>query len=218
MEKIIQHLAATAELTGQAISPIALAMMAKDLAEYPEDVIIKALGMLRRESKYRMTLAAIIEQIEKLQPDGRLGAEEAWAMIPHDEYASAVITEEMAQAWGIAKPLLDEGDKVAARMAFKEAYLRIVTANKIDGVAPKWFASLGHDKEGRAPVLAEAVRIGRLGALHAISLVPPDSVVSLLELAGEKTLALEYKPVSNAQVIENIAKIKAMMAGVKISS
>lgn len=215
MQKLLENLAATAELMGQQISPPALAVMAKDLSVYPQNVVIEALGLLRRESKFKMTLAAVIEKVELLQPDGRPGADEAWAMIPKDEQSSVVMTEEMAEALGIARPLLDEGDKIAARMAFKEAYARIVGANKTAGIKPKWFPSLGSDKTGRDVVLAEAVRLGRLGASHAIGLIAPDGVHAMLEHAGEKNLALEYKPEDSAKARENLARIREMLAGKK---
>src|SRR3989337_1649806 len=37
--------------------------------------------------------SAIIAIIDQLRPDGRPGADEAWAMIPRDEYTSVVMTE-----------------------------------------------------------------------------------------------------------------------------
>lgn len=216
MQKILENLAATAELMGQTLSPTAIHMMAKDLQQYPLSTVIEALSRLRRESKGRFSLAAIIDQVEQLQPDGRPGADEAWAMIPRDEYASCVMTEEMGEALHVAQPLLNEGDQVAARMAFKEAYTRLVDANKRAGIKPKWFPSLGMDKEAREAVLAEAVRLGRLGADHAMGLLPPDKVAPMLEMAGEKKLALEHKPVSTEQGRSNIAKMKAMLSGSNI--
>ncbi len=209
MQKLLEHMAATAELMGQQISPSALAVMAKDLSVYPQNVVIEALGMLRRESKFKMTLAAVIEKVEQLRPDGRPGADEAWAMIPKDEQTSVVMTEEMAEALGIVKPLLDDGDKIAARMAFKEAYTRIVGANKTAGIKPKWFPSLGADKTGRDLVIAEAVRLGRLNVNHAIGLIAPDNVQVMLETAGEKNLALEYKPEDTAKALDILPRLKA---------
>ena len=65
MQKVLESLAATAELMGQSISPLALEYMAKDLKQYPVEVVIEALNRLRRESKGRFMLAAIIETLER---------------------------------------------------------------------------------------------------------------------------------------------------------
>jgi len=212
MRKLLEGIAATAEIMGREISPAAAMVMAQDLSQYPSDVVMQALANLRRDAKARFSTGAIIEQIEKLQPDGRPGADEAWAMIPMDEYTSAVMTQEMAEALHIAQPLLDAGDKIAARMSFKEAYARIVEANKRNGIKPSWFPSLGHDKEGRDTVLAEAVRLGRLTADHAIGLLPPEKVAPMLQCAGKEKLALEYKLPSTE---ESMARIQAMKDAIK---
>lgn len=163
--------------------------------------------------KFAPKPADILGILDRLLPDGRPGADEAWAMIPKDEQSSAVMTEEMAEALGIAQPLLNDGDKIAARMAFKEAYARIVGANKTAGIKPKWFPSLGADKTGRDLVIAEAVRLGRLDVNHAIGLTAPDNVQAMLENAGEKNLALEYKPEDSAKARESLARIRDMIAG-----
>jgi len=192
MKKLFEAISVTAELMGQTISPTASAVMGGDLEQYPIEVVLEALGNLRREAKGRFSLAAVIEQIEKLTPDGRPGADEAWAMIPRDEYTSAVLSDEMLCALGIAQPLLDEGDQVAARMAFKEAYIRMVGENKRNGVAVRWIPSLGFDKEGREAALNTAVRLGRVGADHAGGLLAPSQAVAMLESNGKK-LAIEHK-------------------------
>ena len=186
MRQLVEQLAITAELMGQQLSPVAVTSMAQDLSQYPIDVVISALTNLRRQSKGRMTLAAIIEQVERLQSDGRPGADEAWAMIPKDEYGSCVWTTEMQEAWGIALPLLKDGDKISARMAFKDAYTRITDTNKAQGIAPVWEPSLGDDKEGREFVLKEAERLGRLRHGHVAGLLPmppaTGAVAALLSL------------------------------------
>lgn len=214
MNKLLEQIAVTAELMGQAISPTAAAVMAKDLQAYPASLVVEALTRVRRESKGRFTLAAVIEQLDRLQPDGRPGVEEAWAMIPKDEHGSVVMTEEMAEAYGIAAPLLNEGEATAARMAFKEAYARIVERNKLAGVSPKWFPSLGRDKEMRTTVLQEAVRLGRIGVEHAERIVPAD----ILNLPDHTTrLAIEDKtPVSHEQAVANIARLRLMLGSSRI--
>ena len=186
MQKLLENIVATAEIMGREISPASAMMMAKDLEQYPIDVMITALTHLRRDAKARFSIGAIIEQIEKLNPDGRPTPDEAWAMIPRSESESVVMTEEMAEAMRYAQPLLDCNDQVAARRAFLDAYSRIVEKNKLTGIAPRWFPSLGDDKNGRGAALAEAVRLGRIEAAHAVSLMPPDKVSAMLQLAGKR--------------------------------
>jgi len=156
--------------------------------------------------------ADIVGILKRLVPDGRPGADEAWAMIPRDEHTSAVMSQEMAEALHYAQPLLDEGDQVGARMTFKEAYVRIVDTNTRNGVKPIWSPSLGHDKDGRDSVLAEAVRLGRITAEHAISLVAPDKIYPMLQSAGQERLAVKYKMPTSEAALENLARIKLMLA------
>ncbi len=84
-------------------------------------------------------------------------------MIPRDESGSVVWTDEMAAAYGIAGPLLAQGEPIPARMAFLEHYRAAVAKARMDGVPPKWWPSLGHDPRGREQVLLEAAEKGRIG-------------------------------------------------------
>jgi hypothetical protein len=136
------------------------------------------------ENGQTITPAHIRILIDKMNPDGRPGADEAWAMLPYrDEAASVVMTDEMAEAFGIANEV---DDKNGARMAFRDAYNRIVERNKSQGIKPRWFASLGHDSQGREIVLQEAVRLGRISQSYAKSLLP----APLSEDRGAAVLAL----------------------------
>lgn len=215
MKRLLEHIAATAEMMGQTISPTAVAMMVNDLNGYRDDDVLAALKLVRAGAS-RFSLKAIIDALEKVCPDGRPGADEAWAMIPRDEHTSAMMTEEMAEAYGIAKPLLNEGDQIAARKSFIEAYSRIVERNKQAGVSLKWFPSLGRDSEMRTTVLQEAVRLGRIGADHAEKIVPPD----MLNLPDRTTrLAIEDKtPVSDEQARANIVKLRLMLGNSRFGS
>lgn len=215
MQKILEQIAVTAELMGQAITPAAAAIMARDLSIYPQNMVIEALGLVRRESKGRLSLAVVIEKLEELSPDGRPGADEAWAMIPHDEFSSVVMSEEMAEAMSIARPLLCEGDKIGARMAFKEAYNRIVEQNKRSKIPPKWFPSLGIDKESRQEALSKAVRLGRITQDHALSLISPEQGRKLIE-SNEPRLQIEHKKLSQEEIKANIEKMKQMLAKSKL--
>ena len=166
--ELVQAIAVTAELTGTPLTEAGAEAMAIDLAEMPRSAVLVALRKCRRELKGRLTLSAVIERID----DGRPGAEEAWAMMPFDEAQSVVWSDEMAQAFGICGPLLDRGDKVAARMAFKEAYAGLVARSRDAGVPVRWTPSLGHDAAGRAAVINRAVEAGRLSISHATDIAP----------------------------------------------
>lgn len=162
-----------------------------------------------------ITPADISNLIAAANPDGRPGADEAWAMLPYqDESASVVMTDEMAEAFGIAQEV---DDKNGARMAFRDAYNRIVERNKRAGVVPKWFASLGHDTNGREIVLSEAVRLGRISQVYAAGLLPPpvnpersSAVLALVSTNGILT-DQTATPAEHATAGERIAALKAML-------
>jgi len=167
-KRVLQAIAVTCELTGTQLSEAAARVFADDLAKYPEEQVLGSLSRCRREVRSKLTLADVIGRLD----DGRPTPEQAWAMIPRDEGVTVVMTEDMAQAWGIARPLLDEGDQVAARMAFLESYRSIVMQARDAGVKPKWFPSIGHDKNGREAPLLDAVRKGLLKSDQVVGLLP----------------------------------------------
>ncbi len=166
--ELLQAVAVTAELCGRTFSEGAARMFVNDLSGFPEQAVLKALARCRREVKGILTIQDVVSRID----DGRPGPEEAWAQIPLDESQSVVWTDEMAQAFGIARGLLGNGEKVAARMAFKEAYLRLVSEARDAGRAVAWTPSLGYDKHGRDAALSEAVAQGRLSYEHAVDICP----------------------------------------------
>jgi hypothetical protein len=169
--ELLQALAVTAEVMGAEFSDGAAMAIASDLSQYPLPSVLLALRRVRLECKGRMSLADIISRID----DGRPGPDEAWAMIPVDERGSCVWTMEMAQAWGIAYPLIVDGDRIGARMAFRDAYTRIVAASRAHLRKVQWMPSLGRDHRGREAALAEAVEKGRLTHEHAQSLLPSNA-------------------------------------------
>jgi hypothetical protein len=185
--ELIQAVAVTAELCGRTFSEGAARMFVQDLAGFPEQAVIKALARCRREVKGMLTIQDVITRID----DGRPGAEEAWAQMPFDESQSVVWTDEMCRAFGVARGLLEEGDKVAARMAFKEAYTRMVGESRDLGRPVVWTPSLGYDKNGHAAELSEAVSLGRLSYEHAESICfgLPRPSATITHLEAPKTFA-----------------------------
>lgn len=184
---LLEALAVCAELTGTELSEAAARAMAMDLCAYPLEQVLGALTRCRRELKGKLSIAAIIERLD----DGRPGPNEAWAMIPQDERGSVVWTEEMAEAYGIASPLLREGQIIAGRSAFIEAYAAAVTGARTNRRPARWNPSLGHDVGLRAVALQDAARRGRITAEHAQSLLPgPDRASTdstIAALAGPRS-------------------------------
>lgn len=206
--KVIQAIAVTAELCGRTFSPAAAAVFAADLDGFPDDAVLAALTRCRKEVRGILTTQDVISRID----DGRPGVEEAWAMIPRDEESSIVWTDEMAQAYGSVAPLLAEGDKIAARMAFKETYSKLVSEARERRELPKWTPSLGSDVSGRQMALIDAVRHNRLQLAHAVELLAayPDVQQGLL-----MSLGVEKHPLLAAPDKEGRAKVKALLANLK---
>lgn len=165
---LLQAVAVTAELCGRTFSEGAARVFVDDLSAYPEAATIKALARCRREVRGVLTVQDVVSRLD----DGRPGVEEAWAGVPYDESQSVVWTSEMAEAYGCARRLLDEGDKVGARMAFKEAYLRLIADARDLGKPVRWEPSLGYDQHGRWQALQHAVAQGRIGIERAREELP----------------------------------------------
>jgi hypothetical protein len=155
-------LCATAEILGQALSASAAELMADDLAEYELDDVARALRACRRELTGKLTLAAILQRIQAA--DGRPGKDEAWgiAMSLSDESDTVVTTDEISLALVAARPILDAGDKIGARMAFISAYERIVHDARREAKSVKWELSLGFDPKRRAVAVEKAVKMQRI--------------------------------------------------------
>lgn len=171
-EELLEQLYATAEVLGSEIKPAAASLMVRDLRQYQRGEIEQSLARCRSELTGRLTLAAILERMPSA--DAYLSANEAWALAlsGEDDMDTIVWTEEVAAAMGVARPVLDLGDKVGARMAFIGAYEREIAQAKAEGRKPKWTVSLGYSPERRQDAISEAVKMGRLEAPKVEHLLP----------------------------------------------
>ena len=198
----LKAIAVTAELTGTELSATALRVMDADLAAYPEAAVMRALDRCRKELKTRLTLAAVLERVE--EEDGRPGADEAWsiALASADESETVVWTDEMAQAFGVAQPVLEARDKVGARMAFRDAYERIVRDARAAGAPCRWVVSIGHDAERRAVALQAAVTLKRLAPAVVTQYLPHmkvDSPVVAALFDNKPQALLEQKDLTESE-------------------
>lgn len=186
--KLHEALTATYAAIGQEMSDVAMALIARDLEAYQLRDVFTALSRCRKELR-RMSLADILDRI----PGGHPGPEEAWGIVAKalaDERVTVVWTDEIRTAFGAALNLSD--DPVAARMAFKETYARLVAEARDQRSPVVWSASLGHDPDGREPALMQAIEKGRLSAQYVHGLLPhreqPNEQLQALLAGGVKQL------------------------------
>ena len=190
--EIARALAVAAEVCGSQLSEGAIAIMADELDSYEFEAVAKALKIVVREHAGRLSLAVIIKHID--DPNAPMGADQAWAIAVAargwNERVTLVISTAILRAFPLA--LWCSGDRVGARMAFKDAYPQCL-AEYGDDV----FISLGWDVEGRRTALDEAVRSGVITQQRANKFLPkpvtadPKSYARIKKLATQAVHQLE---------------------------
>lgn len=166
-----------------------------------------------QRGRFVPTPADIIAQISGLAAsDGRPGPEEAWAIAVacNDESKTIVWTAEIAEAWGMARVVMNTGDEVGARMTFREVYNRLLEQARSSGVPAVWIASLGHDAKERDRAILHAQALGRLPP------PPPTEQPALLE--GPEAEAAGFtkimgNPNMPPQVREKLLRLRDRLSG-----
>lgn len=210
LKQITAMIATTAEAMGLSISPAGIKLMAEDVEAFGIDVIATALRRARRETN-KLSINVIMERID----DGRPSTEEAWGLIPRGESETVLWTAEMQAAYGACLPMLKEGDKIGARMAFKEKYTIEVAKSRAESVPVSYSVSLGTDPQHRIDVLKQAVESGRLSREYARDLLPAMSYKvttggrALLQSA--QALAALPAPDQKAQMQRNAEQAAALL-------
>lgn len=211
---LLEELGATMELAGQQVRPAALALLAEDLGHIDKPLLRLALARIRAEHRGPILTGTVLQYVDHAM--GRMLPAEAYALAltSSDQQATVVWTDEIAQAWAVAAPLLQAGDKFGARQAFIEAYGRITGEARALRRRPQVQVSLGHDPEGRARAVQEAIAAGRLpGGLECLS----DDLRAHLQLPGPRApLALpapEAAPSAPARdVLAQLANLREVFA------
>jgi hypothetical protein len=172
--------------------------MAQDVStELSDEQLLRGLSRLRKEREW-VSVKAIIELSGAGQEDGRPEVEAAWAMCPKNEETSIVWTEEMAEAFGLCRPLLNDGNEIGARMVFKEQYPQIVSRARVEHKPVRWIPSLGWDANDRLRALSEAIEKKRITEAHAFSMLgftQREELLAQLPAASRKMLIGESGPV-----------------------
>lgn len=144
--------------------------------------------------KYAPRPADILAQVDKVNPNRWPSPDEAWAMVPWHEADTGLMCDEMARALELARPLLNVGDKVAARRAFIDGYQRELDAAKVAGREPVWWVSPGRDPEKREAVILQAYRAGRLSESTVEKHLP--------HLSAEEVATGRAEPAGTAPLLE----------------
>lgn len=210
-------LCATAEAIGQTLTANAARVIAGDLAQYPSEAVAAALKVCRQELTGRLTLAAILQRLHAA--DGRPGKDEAWsiALSACDEYDTVVMTEEIQLALNAARPVLEAGDKIGARMAFIGAYERLVSQARAKAQPAQWSVSIGFDPGRRVVAIAAAVQMQRIPQERG-QLLLADLTHEPITPDGQAVAGLLTGPVSqqaSAKVREKLQAIKAQITNRK---
>lgn len=190
-------------VNNQALSDVALDIFLDDVECYPFLAVMTAIRNARKQAKGRVSVGDIMQCLSDL--DGRPSADEAWAIASQvlDESATVVWNDEIMQAWSIACPLLEMGDKFNAARAFKEKYEQVVDRSRSNNIAVKWLANIGTDNDLRQRAIEQALSkkiITHTQAKHWL----PNHVVSEGAYAAIKSnvsLMIENKSANSGHVM-----------------
>lgn len=192
LDEFFELLDATFDLMGKTpaakvVSPTAKALFFRALEQYPIEQVRAGFEAHIREGTFTPVPNDIAQQIERRMPVQWIAADEAWARIPKPatprkfkdwqgktaiDYRSAewppcILNQVTVQALAVAAPMLEAGDEIAARMAFRSCYDRLVEQERLHRRAPANFISPGGSHEERQALAAEGVRLGLLPMSHA---------------------------------------------------
>lgn len=201
--KFLEVMTGCAAAYSQSIEKPKVAIYWETLKDFSITEVSKAVSAHVRESKFFPTLAEIITYIPSAQQNKHLGADEAWTIAKQamNQDNCACVTDQILEAMDIAWDVYSTKDENPARMAFRDAYTRIVKSSG----NPVWFVSLGNDKTQAEGVALEGVRLGRL---------PHGAEVKYLTTPVTATvLGLIEGYVSRVDVRDDeMAKIKVLLA------
>ncbi len=172
--QFVEMLQATLEIYGTKLTQGAISIWVAALSEYSLKQLRGALSDYVKTAGTGHFAPKPADLIELLAgDDGRPGAEEAWALCPMSEWESAYWTDETARAFGAgAADMVNRGDTIGARMAFREVYTRYVSDARANKIPINWFLSQGYDKHDRDVKMSQAISLGRVSLARAKEILP----------------------------------------------
>lgn len=172
--KFAKALHELAGVHGRQLTAGGLSIYFRVLEKYTWEEVSAAMSVHERdpqEGRFFPLPAHIIGNIRS--KNKRPGADEMWAICPISEQDSVFWTMEAKAAFfQAALPLVESGDKIAARMAFKSAYDRLCDEADRHDEPVRWEFSPGFNRDGREKVLRQAINAGLLTNGEAQKLLP----------------------------------------------
>ena len=126
------------------------------------------------------------------------------------------MTDEIQLALGAARPVLDLGDKVGARMAFISAYERLVQTARGDARPVNWHVSIGFDANRRIEAITGAVQMQRISHEHGQKYLADLNVVPIASDGMAIAGLLTGKVVTPSPSIRQ--NLKAISDGLKVKA
>lgn len=213
--KFSRIMATMAEVYGRTLTPEMTAVYWSVFNRYPIEDIEQAARKHVETAKFFPSPAELLEYMPSARTNQHIGGDEAWSIVidSFDEQSTVVMTQQIAEARGIALPIYQSGDEIGARVAFRDAYNRIIkTAGD-----PVWFVSAGHDAARRVDAIAKAVSMGRLapssGAEHRLANAKQEATVVALLGRLEQHIERQRTDQDVQKARESVARIRAMLSG-----
>ncbi len=197
-----------AEYYDKGLSETQIEMYVDDLMDLELEELALAIRQYRSNPACdRFPLPAKLIAMARPGGDHRPTSDEAWALIPKDEDSTVVWSEEMRDAFGDVRGMIED-DPIAARMSFRQIYDRLVTEARAAHRPARFEVSQGFDKEVRRAALEVAVRRGwltqdRVEALTG-GILPSPKTPRLVGPTEPKDLDEALEPVDPAEIITQI--------------
>lgn len=183
---IVDALMVAYEVMGREMSEAGAQMILRALDGFEFEAVMTAIKRTVSEAKF-ITPAEIISRVD----DGRPDPEKAWSEVCHydpDDTYTECMTEEQSLARGACWHLLASGDKVAARMAFKEEYVKLCAENRLKKQPVKYVFQMGRNKDNRLEVVKQAILDGKITQKTALAKLPEkrEEILNLPALPSAK--------------------------------
>ena len=158
-------IAQASEVIGRTLSAEAIALMTARLEREDRALVNKALMRCMDECKGRFALADILDRM----PGRPIGSDAAWELAMRLDVGNedATVVAPLAILNAFPHGLWRQGDKVAARMAFKEAFPYALETCGMD-----YSVSMGLDPAGRETPIMDALRLNVISNRTAERLLP----------------------------------------------